>query len=100
MCGSHIHITTLCPDTIRIIFTTRESPGKINLIMGVDMLYQCCMVGTVESINERSTDMTRQELLNELTKVQNMPQNLDKDIMTIAAMMDNEQIAAHIERNR
>ena len=44
--------------------------------------------------------MTRQELLNELTKVQNMPQNLDKDIMTIAAMMDNEQIAAHIERNR
>ena len=44
--------------------------------------------------------MTRQELLNELTKVQNMPQNLDKDIMTIAGMMDNEQIAAHIERNR
>jgi len=44
--------------------------------------------------------MTRQELLNELTKVQNMPQNLDKDIMTIAGMMDNEQLAAHIERNR
>jgi len=44
--------------------------------------------------------MTRAELINELTKVQNMPQNIDKDIMTIAAMMDNEQLAAHIERNR
>ena len=44
--------------------------------------------------------MTRAELIIELTKVQNLTKNADKDIMTIAAMMDNEQIAAHIERNR
>jgi hypothetical protein len=36
----------------------------------------------------------------ELTKVQNLAKNADRDIMTIAAMMTDEQIAAHIERNR
>jgi hypothetical protein len=44
--------------------------------------------------------MTREELINELGKVQNLAKNADRDIMTIAAMMDNDQIAAHIERNR
>lgn len=44
--------------------------------------------------------MTRTELLAELTKVQNLSCNLDRDIMTIAGMMDNEQLEAHIERNR
>jgi len=44
--------------------------------------------------------MTREELLHELMMVQNMPKNQNRDIMTIAAMMDNEQIAAHIERNK
>ena len=44
--------------------------------------------------------MTRAELIEELSKVQNQANNQDRDIMTIAAMMDNEQLAAHIERNR
>jgi len=44
--------------------------------------------------------MTRAELMIELTKVQNLAKNADRDIMTIAAMMTDEQIAAHIERNR
>jgi len=42
----------------------------------------------------------RQTLLDELAKVQNMPQNQDRDIMTIAGMMDNEEIKKHIERNK
>lgn len=44
--------------------------------------------------------MTRSNLIKELTKVQNLPHNLNRDIMTIAAMMSDEQIKAHIERNR
>jgi len=44
--------------------------------------------------------MTREELLHELMMVQNMPKNQNRDIMTIAGMMDNEEIAAHIERNK
>lgn len=44
--------------------------------------------------------MTRAELIEELTRVQNLAKNQGRDIMTIAAMMDNEQLAAHIERNR
>ena len=44
--------------------------------------------------------MTKAELLHELTKVQNLAKNQDRDLMTIAAMMDLEQLALHIERNR
>jgi len=43
--------------------------------------------------------MTRAELIIELTKVQNLAKNADRDIMTIAFMMDNQQLAAHIENN-
>jgi len=62
---------------------------------------RCCMIRNIERHNttgERT--MTRAELIEELSKVQNQANNQDRDIMTIAAMMDNEQLAAHIERNR
>jgi len=57
-----------------------------------------CTMGI--KLNERGKTMTREQLITELTKVQNLAKNADRDIMTIAAMMDNDQIAAHIERNR
>lgn len=44
--------------------------------------------------------MTRYELIIQLTKVQNLPKNADRDIMTIAFAMDNKQLAEHIENNR
>lgn len=44
--------------------------------------------------------MSRSDLIKELTKVQNLPHNLNRDIMTIAGMMSDDQIKAHIERNR
>lgn len=42
----------------------------------------------------------RQELLEKLALVQNLEKNIHRDIMTIAGMMNNEQIKLHIERNK
>ncbi len=41
----------------------------------------------------------RQELMAQLTKIQNRPENLDRDIMTFAGMCNNEELAEHIKRN-
>lgn len=41
---------------------------------------------------------TRRALMSELVKLQN--ENNVQDILTITAFMNDEQLAAHVERNR
>ena len=48
---------------------------------------------TEDGINKKQT---RAQLLSQLTEIQNQPQNQNRDIMTIAGMMDDEQLKAHI----
>ncbi len=42
----------------------------------------------------------RKKLLEELALVQNMPKNQERDIMTIAYMMDDIQLENHIKNCR
>lgn len=47
-----------------------------------------------------NTQKERDALLEELTAIQNQPENQNRDIMTIAGMMDLEQLKAHVNNNR
>ena len=44
--------------------------------------------------------MTRDELMAELIKIQNRPENWDRDIVTFAGMCNDQELAQHIERNK
>lgn len=56
----------------------------------------------IHSWNTEENDMndSRKKLLEELALVQNMPKNQERDIMTIAYMMDDTQLENHIKNCR
>lgn len=51
-------------------------------------------------LEKQTARKERDALLEELTAIQNQPENQNRDIMTIAGMMDLEQLKAHINNNR
>ena len=51
-------------------------------------------------LEKQTARKERDALLEELTAIQNQPENQNRDIMTIAGMMDLEALKAHVNNNR
>lgn len=46
------------------------------------------------------TMKTRDELMQELVSIQNLPENWGRDIVTFSGFCNDQELAEHIERNK